>query len=150
MITIEELKTELVNEFTSNVNNLKVINHKGKYYNDVFPDMSSSLSVLLSETLFQFDEWETNFWVDDILLTDVQYLNETVMIKGVVIYGNHDDDNQWVAPLITKILNSKIEFYFWDQNSMEFVTYEQFNLNREMFDKYSTLTKINWKYKTKI
>lgn len=150
MITIEDIKTELVSDVYSNVNKLKVINHKGKYFNDVFPEMSSSLSVLLSETLFKFDEWETNFWVDDILITKVQYYNETVKIIGIVIYGNHEDDNQWVAPLTAKILNSNIEFYFWDQNCAEFVAYEQFNLNREMFDAYSTLTKIDWKYKTKI
>ena len=150
MITIADIKTELVNEFTSNENKLKAINHKGKYYNDVFPEMSSSLSVLLSETLFEFDEWESNFWVDDILLTEVQYFKETVNIIGIVIYGNHDDDTQWVAPLYTIILKSNLEFYFVDQNYKELVTYEQFNLNRDMFGTDCRITKINWKYKTTI
>jgi hypothetical protein len=110
MITIEDIKTELINDVYSNVNKLKVLNHKVKYFNDVFPEMSSTLSVLLSETLFEFDEWDSNFWVDDILLTKVQYYKETVKLIGIVIYGNHEDDNQWVAPLTAKFLNSNIEF----------------------------------------
>ena len=156
MITIEDIKEELFLELNSSVNKAKLSTYKGKYFNEVFPNTSSNLSTLLAESLYKIKDWETNYWVDDIILTKIKYADHVNKVWGVVIFGNHSNDEQYVAPLYAEISKNEINFLFFDDSTTDLIPYEKFNINRNISDKdyYSNLKwnieERKWRYNTSI
>ena len=102
------------------------------------------------------ENWDTDKWIDDSLLTKVTVDKNKVSIWGVMIWGRLDTTEQWTDPFYFEIVLNEIgfieyTFLYGEEQSIE-VTYEAFNQNRNLWDRgfYSSKdwdpSERNWEY----
>lgn len=154
----DEIQEMLVAELCINATTVSS-NHPLDYYNDKFGDSSFLLAALLQQLLAEkFDDWDVHKWIDDSLLTKVNFADGKMSIWGVVIWGIEDVTEQWTDPFYFEIQLTQdfsdyeqYTFLFADLNNPE-ITYEYFKENRDYWDRgYNLNDKWNlanreWRY----
>jgi hypothetical protein len=140
----------LVYELAKDLERIKSIDKELVYYNEFLGDTSFLLAGLLELLLKKnFGEWDSRKWIDDSLITRISTQNEKMNIEGIMIWGRENTTEQWTDPFSFEIELSMDEvsfkrftFLFCDLDFRE-ISYEEFKLNREYWDKNNR----NWKYR---
>ncbi|KUY19861.1 hypothetical protein BAZ12_03725 [Elizabethkingia miricola] len=149
MKSSQEILEMLTHELTIKLNNIEFKNSLSKYYNDTLGDSSFLLAGLLESILkANYEEWSNmNKWIDDSLIMSINTQNERLTIQGIMILGEIDTTQQWIAPFLfsvelfqSKINSKKFTFLFSDSDSYD-ITYEEFNNHN-----YQINSDIEWKY----
>jgi hypothetical protein len=150
MKSINDIKIMLTNELTKNLDRIKNVNNEMMYLNEILGDTSFILARFLYLLLQKnYNEWNSNKWIDDCLITDLSIKNEKIRIEGVVILGNIKTTMQWTSPFSfeTDLLNNEVQlneftFLFGDIDNPE-ITYEDYRDNRDYWFQPNNR---NWKY----
>lgn len=147
-VSVEEIQAMLIDELRSYLSQIKFIDSRLTYYNEVLGDTSFLLACLLGALLKLRNDWDSNKWVDDALLTEVKLSQYNLSIWGVMIWGIEDTTQQWTAPFCFEIELSENEegfneytFLFCD-GSKPAISYEEFNLQRNYWNSHER----DWKY----
>jgi hypothetical protein len=148
MKAVKELLIMLVCELVKHLNDVKSVNKKVVYYNEILGDTSFLLAGILQSLLNGFKDWDKRKWFDDSLLTSILIQNEKLTIKGIMIWGKKNTTEQWTEPFSFEIVIcenkssfKEYTFLFSDLDKPE-ITYEEFRENRNYWDQ----DEINWKY----
>jgi hypothetical protein len=150
MRPINEILIKLENEFIRHLGKINSIDKTLVYYNEMLGHTSILLAGLLESLLKKkFNDWDTNKWIDDSLISEVYYRNTEFIIEGVIIWGRKNTTTeQWVDPFSFKIeyLNNRFNFKksifkFCDLESHE-ISYEKYKEDRNFWKSKDR----NWKY----
>lgn len=148
MKSAEEIAAILNDEIIEHLDEIKTINKNLVYYNDRLGHTSFLLAGLLQSILEKtITEWDKTRWIDDSLISNVDFNNNKLTLTGTMIWGKKNTTEQWTDPFSfeTHLLNhAKIKdftflFSYLDKHE---ITYEQFKANRN----YWTTIKKKWKY----
>jgi len=139
MKTLEDLQNMLIAELLSKH---RIIDQPiDGYFNDYFQDSSILICSILTEHLLDIEDWDAIKWLDDSLITRYIQKEDKIRIWGIIIWGRENTLQQWTDPFYLEIkLNNysngflEYTYLFGEVNSSE-VTYEDFNLSRNMWDK---------------
>lgn len=140
MKSIEEIEAILGNEIRKSLNQIRNRNAESSYYNDILGYTASTLAALLYVHLKEGQKnWESNKWVDDILIRWVES-NGDLKLRGIIIWGKRDTTEQWTEPIYfetsldgDKVSMKKYVILFGDKNRSE-ITYEDFHANQDYWD----------------
>lgn len=144
--SLEELKSILASELEANVS--KGLNEDQGYYNKSLGDVSFIFAALLSREL-EKNNWESDKWLDDGLITKVENDGSEYWLWGNMIWGRKGTTEQWVSPFYFYVkLNDKsvsIDNYkiLYGIKEAREVSYSSFIRDRGMFDK-EFYTSDNW------
>lgn len=149
MKSIKEIITMLATEIAEHSDNIKSMNIKPIYYNEILGDTSFLLASLLESLLVRnFNDWDKKNWIDDSLITHAQIQDSKLSLEGIIIWGKENTTEQWTNPfalemefLKDKMSLKRFTFWFCDLDNHE-IPYEEFNKLR---DYWNNGTK-NWKY----
>lgn len=158
MKSIEEIEEMLVDEINNKIGLLNS-NIELDNYNELMGDVSFLLSGVLELKLKEcFSDWLPEKWLDDSLLSRVIHNGKKISIWGIMIWGKEDTTEEWTDPFYFEmILNEnscdflEYTFLFSEEFDTE-VTYEEFNQNRNMWDRNFYLNETwnpsdrDWKY----
>lgn len=149
MKTLEQLEELLIVDLLATKEELQKPSNFSLYYNEVSGDCSIYLTSILHEYLFEEAAWNKRRWLDDSLLTKIEFVNNKCSIWGVVISGEEDTTKQWTDPLYFEVkLNRdssnfiEYTFLFGDQDD-ERLDYKEYAKNRTYWDQ-DFYTNENW------
>ncbi|KAB2916179.1 MAG: hypothetical protein F9K23_08695 [Bacteroidetes bacterium] len=149
MRTIDTLTEMLFENLINSITSIKSATLHQNYYNDLVGNTSVILSAILAQYLrSKYVEWKKEKWIDDSLITGVEFKNEIFYINGVVIWGRMDTTEQWTDPFYFEAtLNTvkktfqKFKLLFGDKE-IPSLTYEVFKYQRDYWDGANR----NWAY----
>lgn len=148
MKSANEISQMLSVELLNHINNINTISNS-LYYNEVLGDTSFLLAGLLDILIKNDTQISQKIWIDDSLINNIELINKTVFIKGVMIWGKENTTEQWVDPFkFTSKFNHdssnfiNYSFFFKDLYTNE-ISYEEFRDNRNYYSKEIK----KWKYK---
>ena len=149
MKSIEEIQEMLVLELWNCLSSVRSVKSDLIYYNKIMGDTSFLLAGLLNSLLKSKDDWDSNKWIDDSLLTKVKLYQNKLLIWGVMIWSVENVTAQWTDPFyfeieldqVKKAFN-KYTFLFSDLNKPE-ISYESFSQNRNYWEAFDGR---DWKY----
>lgn len=111
-----------------------------QYYNKYTGNLSVIITSILAEELVEFDDWDSNYWLDDSLLSKLSKTKDSFSIWGIVIKGKEGTTRQWTEPFYFEIKSDdefktyrNYTFLFGEKNSKEF-PYEEFKYDRGLWD----------------
>lgn len=135
---VNEIRTRLFHEINESANNIKSA-PKMDYYNAHLGDTSFLLAALLGVLLEKEDnDWDSERWFDDSLLTRVDFNEDKISLCGVMIWGIDSDTEQWTEPFYCELdfdstgINNYL-FLFSDRQ-IGAVTYTDFNRDRSIWN----------------
>ena len=157
-----ELYKTLISEIELIISNYDdILNEKQGYLNKYSGLISAVIARILDNSLVKKTDWESEHqWIDDCLITKIDYQKHCIKIGGIMIWGTTEGTNQWTDPFYLEVMNFKnlsdtaLIFLFAD-SEMESLPYETFSRNREiwnmpyMFDDWNIKLR-QWKYKIEI
>jgi hypothetical protein len=149
MHKVEHIYKMLVDELVDHVDNFVTVKRDNLYYNEILGNTSFLLAGLLGSILnSKNDQWVSNKWFDDSLITRISYNNGTFRIYGIMIWGKKDTTEQWTEPFgfVLKIYNiesyaGSFDLYFGNLDRNE-ISYELYKMDQSHWSDNVT----NWRF----